>query len=242
LVSVEILENKTFSAEVLGDKSSILDIRAVLEDCAKANIEVQLRNLGNMDRRSLFYWSREYTRSLGRGQDYLELPNVVSVNIVNFNSLPSRGYHTTFHLWDDEEKSVMLTEALEIHFIEMPKFRALPEKDIRNDPLQRWLSWFDKDSPPELIEELINMDTGIERAAERAAYVAQDKEALRAYQMREMALSDYTSGINYARREGRQEGRQERNFEIARKLKSIGVSVEKIIMATGIGEQEIKEL
>jgi predicted transposase YdaD len=34
------------------------------------------------------------------------------------------------------------------------------------------------------------------------SYVAQDQEMLRAYQMREMALSDFTSGINHARREG----------------------------------------
>jgi predicted transposase YdaD len=34
------------------------------------------------------------------------------------------------------------------------------------------------------------------------SYVAQDKEMLHAYQMREMALSDFTSGMNHARREG----------------------------------------
>jgi predicted transposase/invertase (TIGR01784 family) len=76
--------------------------------------------------------------------------------------------------------------------------------------------------------------------------------------MREMALSDYTSGINYARREGRREGwqegrregrqegwqggRQEGILEIARKLKSIGDSVEKIIKATGLSEEEINKL
>jgi predicted transposase YdaD len=41
------------------------------------------------------------------------------------------------------------------------------------------------------------------------AYVSRDKEALRAYQMREMALSDWTSGINYAREEGIREGKRE---------------------------------
>jgi flagellar biosynthesis/type III secretory pathway protein FliH len=41
------------------------------------------------------------------------------------------------------------------------------------------------------------------------AYVSGDKEALRAYQMREMALSDWTSGLNHAREEGRREGMQE---------------------------------
>jgi len=42
LVSVEILENKTFSAEYLGDKASILDLRAQLEDGSRIGIEVQL--------------------------------------------------------------------------------------------------------------------------------------------------------------------------------------------------------
>jgi predicted transposase YdaD len=36
-----------------------------------------------------------------------------------------------------------------------------------------------------------------------------DAEALREYHMREMALSDWTSGVNHARREGRGEGMQE---------------------------------
>jgi predicted transposase/invertase (TIGR01784 family) len=63
LVSVEILEDKTFSPEVIGDKSSILDIRARTDGDRRVNIEVQIRNLGNMDRRSLFYWSREYSKS-----------------------------------------------------------------------------------------------------------------------------------------------------------------------------------
>ncbi|MDR2478322.1 MAG: Rpn family recombination-promoting nuclease/putative transposase [Treponema sp.] len=34
-------------------------------------------------KRSLFYWGREYTRSLEQRQDYNELPNMVAINIVN---------------------------------------------------------------------------------------------------------------------------------------------------------------
>jgi hypothetical protein len=49
------------------------------------------------------------------------------------------------------------------------------------------------------------MDTAIQKAEERLVYVSSDKEVLRAYQMREMALSDWTSGINGARREGAKE-------------------------------------
>jgi predicted transposase/invertase (TIGR01784 family) len=74
IVSVEIIENRTITAEVVGDKSSILDVRAVTAGGERINIEVQLRNLGNMDRRSLFYWSLEFSRGMEAGQDYREAP------------------------------------------------------------------------------------------------------------------------------------------------------------------------
>jgi hypothetical protein len=37
-----------------------------------------------MDKRSLFYWSREYSKGPEAGQDSEELPNVIAINIVNF--------------------------------------------------------------------------------------------------------------------------------------------------------------
>jgi predicted transposase/invertase (TIGR01784 family) len=250
LVSVEILENKTFTAEVIGDKSSILDLRALLEDHTRVNIEVQLRNLGNMDRRSLFYWSREYTKSLEAGQDYLELPNVIAINLVNFELFPSGDFHTSFHLREDREWELVLTEALEIHFLDMVKFKALGEKDLEHDPLHRWLTWFDKDSPPALVEEVVNMDRAIKKAEARVAHVSNDKEALRAYEMRQMALSDWTSGINHARREGIQEGiktgiqtgKDQKAVEIARNLKAIGVPIGQIAQGTGLPEAKIQAL
>ncbi|MDR1865826.1 MAG: hypothetical protein LBR08_09695 [Bacteroidales bacterium] len=53
---------------------------------------------------------------------------------------------------------------------------------------------------------IIKMDAAIEKAQKKIAHVSQDKEALRVYRMREMALSDFTSGVNAARREGEQRG------------------------------------
>jgi predicted transposase/invertase (TIGR01784 family) len=234
LVSVEILENKTFTAEVIGDKSCILDIRAVLGDGTRVNVEVQVRNQGNMDRRSLFYWSREYAGRLQAGQDYRELPNVVAVNIVNFEFTLGGGFHSTFHLWEDRDREQLLTDALEIHFVDMVKFRALREKDIEHEPLHRWLSWFNQESPRALVEEVIKMDEAIQKAAERADYVLQDEEELHAYHLRQMALSDWTSGINHAKREGK--------IETARQMKADNMPMGQIMKYTGLTEQQIEEL
>jgi predicted transposase/invertase (TIGR01784 family) len=204
---VSIVENKAFAAEIIGGKACVLDLRALLANGAKVNIEVQLRNLGNMDRRSLFYWCREFISGINSGQDYAELPEVIAINIIDFEFMPGiNEIQTSFHLWEDQHKDKMLTDALEIHFVNMFNFRRLKEKDIINNPLHRWLTFFSKETDEETIKKIIAMDTAIGKAQEKVAYVSRDAETLRLYNMRELALMDYVSGINHARREGMQEG------------------------------------
>ncbi len=45
---IKILENKAFVAEVVGEKTSILDVRVETDSGEKVNIEVQLKDLYNM--------------------------------------------------------------------------------------------------------------------------------------------------------------------------------------------------
>jgi hypothetical protein len=129
---VEILENNFIAAEIINGKSCILDVRAILEDGTKVNIEVQLRNENNMERRSLFYWSRMYSESINQGHDYQELPNVIAINIVDFDFPPGGNFHTCFHLREDAQPDLILTPALEIHFINMARWRRIYDKDIKN--------------------------------------------------------------------------------------------------------------
>jgi len=229
--SVEIIENKSFTPKVIGDKSSILDVRAVVQDKTRINIEVQIRNQHNMDRRSLFYWSREYVESLGAGQDYGELPDVIAINIVDFDFPPAEDYHTRFHLREEHNHDLMLTGALEIHFINMVQYRRQAKQGMADDPLNRWMVWLNEKSPPELIAEVVKMDSAIQEANERMVYVTGDKEAIRAYEMRLMGLSDYTSNMNYARDEGMRKGiTKGRNEERQRFLEMLdsGLPVDEI--------------
>jgi predicted transposase/invertase (TIGR01784 family) len=240
LKSVEILEDRVITPEILGDKTSILDVRAQAEDGTKVNIEVQLRNLGDMDRRSLFYWSKEYSRQIKAGEHYIELPDVIAINIVNFDCIPSKSFHACFHLWEDTEKDLMLTDAMEIHFIDMVKFRHLRDNIIKgdrnflNDPLHRWLTFFDKNSPAELIEEVIKMDMAIQKAQERTVFITQDEVSMTEYIRREMALSDWNSAINYHTREAKK--------ETALKMKADNMTMEQIIKYTGLTESQINDL
>ncbi|MCL2068108.1 MAG: Rpn family recombination-promoting nuclease/putative transposase [Treponema sp.] len=219
--SVEILENKTFTPDKIGDKSVTFDVRAVLQAKTKINVEVQLRNQFNMDKRSLFHWSREFSGSLKAGQDFNELPDVIAINIVNFDYLGTKGFHSCFHLRDDKEPDVILTGALEIHFINMVRYRKLKKRF--DDPLIRWLTWFNKNNKLEITAEVVKMDEAILSADERLAYLSGDEDAMDLYHRRFMAMCDRTSEINYAYAKGRAEERQ-RFLELLNQ----GLSVEEI--------------
>jgi predicted transposase/invertase (TIGR01784 family) len=86
------------------------------------------------------------------------------------------------------------------------------------------------------------MDTAIQKADAKIRRVLSDKEAFRAYQMREQAMSDYTSTINFARREGRQEGIRETSVTIAKEMKANNLPFDTIQKYTGLSTDEIERL
>ena len=90
----------------------------------------------------------------------------------------------------------------------MVQYRKERKKILLDNPLNRWLVWLDMSSPPELIEEVAKMDNAINAAIKRLDFVTRDKEFLRYYHMRQMAMSDQTTIINTAIEEGRAEERQ----------------------------------
>lgn len=235
LTSVEILENKIFSPEIIGNKTSIFDVRATTNKDDKINIEVQLKDLHNQDKRSLMYWSREYVKDIESGDDYKTLPNVITINIVNFDYVPLQSYHTSFHLREDKTPDYILTESLEIHFINMMKFRALEKKDIKDNLLERWLSFLDETTSLEVIEEIKKMDVAIQKTAEKLDFVSKDKESLRLYHLREMAMSDWTTAINTANEKGIETGK-------VLAYKEMGIPIHQIAEKTGLTVQEIENI
>jgi predicted transposase/invertase (TIGR01784 family) len=268
--SVQILENRLMSAEIIGDKSSVLDLRAIMGNGSKVNIEVQLRDADNMDKRSLFYWSREYTSGISAGGDYIDIPNVITINILGTSFIEVDEIHASFHIQEDTYTNYRLTDALEMHFIDMVRFRRLKQKDIENNALHRWLAFFDKNTDSETIKKIIEMDTAIKKANDRIMHVAQDKEALHAYHMREMAIYDYNNGMRASeergakrgekkgRKEGiaigekrgmkkgiaigKEEGREEGKKETAINLKHAGFSAKEIAGFIGKTVEDVNKI
>jgi predicted transposase/invertase (TIGR01784 family) len=187
-----------------------------------------------MDLRSLFYLANEYAQGIDAGENYKNLPDVICINILDFNYIPLDTFHTHFHFWEDTDKSFCLTTAAEIHYIEMPKFRHMSKKDVHHDLLHRWLSYLDITTPPSQIKEIIAMDTAIARTQEVVDRVSRDKAMLHEYLRYEMALSDETSRLEDAVEDTR--------LEVARKLFQMGLSPEQVAQGTGLPLRTTKKL
>jgi predicted transposase/invertase (TIGR01784 family) len=89
-------------------------------------------------------------------------------------------------------------------------------------------------APTQTLEEVIRMDQAIQKVNARMEFVTQDKESLRQYYLREMAMSDWSSGLKLARDEGIE--------DVAKNLLNLGIDVSVIIKATGLGEAKIDKI
>jgi predicted transposase/invertase (TIGR01784 family) len=127
---------------------------------------------------------------------------------------------------------------MEFHILSMPKFRQWHEIDLAGNALHRWLTFLDKKTPTETLEEVIRMDQAIQKVNARMEFVTQDKESLRQYYLREMAMSDLSSGLKLAR----SEGRAEEKIEIARNALIEGANVPFVMKITGLDETEIERI
>lgn len=104
------------------DKLSILDIKAEGGCGKKFNIEIQIADEADYDKRALYYWARLYTEQLKSSEDYSKLEKVIGIHILNFTSIPeAKKYHNTFHI-TEKETGLSYFKCLELHTIELKKF------------------------------------------------------------------------------------------------------------------------
>ena len=104
------------------DKLSILDIKARGENGHQFNVEIQITDEADYDKRALYYWGKLYTEQLKTSEDYSKLCKTIGIHILNFTSITnSPKYHHAFHLVD-EKTGMRYFKDIELHTIELNKF------------------------------------------------------------------------------------------------------------------------
>ena len=187
------------------DKLSRLDLYGVASDGSRINIEVQLVNLQHMEKRTLYYWARMY-QSIRRGDSYQKLDRAITINLLNFAMLPQQKPHTVYGLYDIQSGH-RLTDDLEIHFIEIPKFQVKSIKELKR--LERWMAYFSNKLSEEEMEELAMSETAIREAIQAEHVFMQDEIERWQYEQREKAVRDYISGLDASWQEGMERGMEQ---------------------------------
>ena len=231
IVSVEIL-NTDVEKEFLDDKFSRLDIKAKTNKNHMINIEIQVKNEYNMIKRSLYYWGKVYINQLKNKGKYTELERTVCINILDFKCIDNLRYHNVFRL-KEMETNEELTDAMEIHFIELPKLDT--NMKIKN-VLEAWLQFIKQ---PEKNLELDIKE--IKDAKNELCRLSGNEKEREMYFMREQSLIQKESALDGAKQEGKQEGREEEKIEIAKQLLDI-LDDKTIAQKTGLSIDFIKSL
>ena len=146
-VSDVTLLNPYNSQNFKQDKLSILDIKAKGVDGKRFNIEIQISDEADYDKRALYYWAKLYTEQLKTAQDYSTLSKAIGIHILNFTSIPqAQNYHNVFHITEKESGFAYFRD-LELHTIELNKFSCDSSEELQDivaktrNSLDIWLTF-----------------------------------------------------------------------------------------------------
>ena len=70
---------------------------------------------------------------------------------------------------------------------------------------------------------------------------ADENERIEAFK-RKLAIWDYNTNLEEAEKRGKEEGKKEKQQEIAKKMKEKGIDISTIIEITGLKKEEIEKL
>lgn len=247
------------------DKLSILDIKAKGFDGKLFNIEIQISDEADYDKRALYYWAKLYTEQLEVAEDYSTLSKAIGIHILNFISIPEVDkYHNIFHITEKEIGQSYFKD-LELHTIELKKFskdssEQLPDiiSKVKNS-LDMWLAFLtrhdllqsdklsDNLDNSDLKKALTVLDVMNFSSLERDAY----EDHLKWLRIEANTLKKAEAkGVEKGREEGREEGiaigeaRSEiKSIEkIAKRMLKKNTDITFISSVTGISNDQLLKL
>lgn len=248
--SIEVVADTSLERELESNKLGILDVKAKIDNETIVNIEIQIINRYNMIERTLFYWSGLYYNVLQKGEDYKEIKKVISINILDYNEFEEGPYHEIAKL-RREYLYKILTDKIEIHFIQIPKFKK-QRKDMKTK-LDMWMDFISQIDEKE-VKNAMSKNKEIKKAQEEYEYLTGEEAERRIAFLREKAIRDETSifdagkdigfkdGIEKGIEKGIKQGKEKEQKEIVKSMLKEKLPIETIIKITKLSKIEIEKI
>ncbi len=242
LTKVAVQAEVALEKQLEQNKLGRLDILAILNDETIVNIEIQVLNPNNFIERTLYYWSGNYYNNLTAGEDYKKVKKTIAINILDYEQFEEGPFHEIARLKRDYQNKI-LTDRLEIHFIQIPKFKK-EERGIQTK-MEQWMQFISQ-SNPKGVELAMKENKEIKKANDEYEYLTGEAEERRLAFLRDKAIRDEKSMREAGREEGKQEGREEgerkKQIEIAKELLKMGMKIEEIERATKLTKEQIEKI
>jgi predicted transposase/invertase (TIGR01784 family) len=231
------------------DKLSIVDIKATGEHGKRYNIEIQISDEADYDKRALYYWAKLYTEQLKIGQDYKFLSKAIGIHILNFTSILNvERYHNVFHI-QEKETGLVHFKDLELHTIELTKFSKDASEDLADivakvkNSLDMWVAFLtrhdllDEDNLPKALN-----DPALRKAIHVLDVMNFKGEEREAYEERLKWLMIEANTLGKYEAKGFERGREENAREIAKRMIRQGHTLEVICDATELSREVVQTL
>ncbi|MDO4583246.1 MAG: Rpn family recombination-promoting nuclease/putative transposase [Planctomycetia bacterium] len=207
------------------DKWFINDIKGVDEEGNVYEIEIQTLNHESFENRILYYWGREYSNQLVKGEDYRRLNPVIGIAVTRFLLFPDlEKPHNEFYITCKQNPNYILTDDLQLHFIELAdeKWHKMSQMF---PAMCDWLQFLAKanEKTEEEMEVLLkkNKDVGIRDAYKKYQKFCETPELRQLAEERWLAdvykrtlLGEARDkGIREGLEKGREEGREEERLK-----------------------------
>ena len=242
---VEILESESNQNDV-DDKFNRVDIKARNSKDEIILVEIQqARELYYLER-VLYGVAKTITEHISLGDKYDKVKKVYSISILYFDLGQGADYlyhgQTTLvgvHTKDTlkintRDKGIIKIKTPEEIFPEYFITRVNEFNKVAKTPLEEWIDY--------LKSGHIKEDTtapGLQEARQKLQYLKMDKAERKAYDRHIDNIMVQNDVLDTAKMEGRAEGLQDGKKTVARNLKAMGMDIEAIAKATGLGTEEI---
>ena len=206
-------------------KTSIIDVKATDKQGKTFIVEMQVADVNAMDKRLLYYTSKEYSQQIVSGDKYTELKPVIFIGIFDFRFTNSTAY-LSHHAVCNVETGERVIKDMNFYFIELPKFVKTP--DNLDTIIDKWVYFIKEAENLDVIPNNLN-DEGLTEAYQDANRNTWTKEELDAYNYTAMREQDERGREQAAEMRGMEKGiDKERHRGIEKALKRGKLSVEEI--------------
>ena len=235
-------------------KFGILDLGVELEDGEFINVEIQIKNYKNIEKRTTFYVCKKLIEQLGPGEDYRQLKPTIIIAILDYSFIKLPEYITETVRVAKEHREYEINNDVKYYYIELEKFRNQnPDMTKR---INQWSAFLDMERS-DLLEMACEENDKVKRAVENYEVLTGDEEVKRLAEIRLMSKLEEKSALDCAREDGIEEGKKigreigreqerretiEKLRKIAKKLKEQKMQTKQIAEITGLSEEEIEDL